>query len=42
MLARQTLAGFRQQGMLRDIKPENLVIEHNGNAKLMDFGMPAR
>ncbi len=42
-LARQLCRGLgaaHSQGVLhRDIKPENLIIEHTGNAKLMDFGI---
>jgi serine/threonine-protein kinase len=42
-LARQLCRGLgaaHGQGVLhRDIKPENLIIEHTGNAKLMDFGI---
>ncbi len=42
-LARQLcrgLAAAHGQGVVhRDIKPENLIVEHTGNAKLMDFGI---
>ncbi len=42
-LARQLCRGLavaHEQSVLhRDIKPENLIIEHTGNAKLMDFGI---
>jgi eukaryotic-like serine/threonine-protein kinase len=42
-LAKQLCAGLgaaHQGGVIhRDIKPENLIIDHAGNAKLMDFGI---
>jgi serine/threonine-protein kinase len=42
-IARQLCAGLaaaHEVGVLhRDIKPENLILEHTGNAKLMDFGI---
>jgi HAMP domain-containing protein len=47
-IARQLCAGLRavhEVGVLhRDIKPGNVMLEHRGNAKLMDFGIsqPAR
>ena len=45
-LARQLcrgLAAAHSDGVLhRDIKPENLIVEHTGNAKLMDFGIAQR
>lgn len=38
-LCRGLAAAHAEAVLHRDIKPENLIIEHTGNAKLMDFGI---
>ncbi len=38
-LCRGLSAAHSKSVLHRDVKPENLIIEHNGNAKLMDFGI---
>ncbi len=38
-LCRGLAAAHAESVLHRDIKPENLLIEHTGNAKLMDFGI---
>lgn len=38
-LCRGLSAAHAESVLHRDIKPENLLIEHTGNAKLMDFGI---
>lgn len=38
-LCRGLEAAHAESVLHRDIKPENLLIEHTGNAKLMDFGI---